>query len=128
MFLCLPVCCKARRWCSDINTRVNKYHLTCIFLPNLRRQHFSIIKVINIMNELQRQDGLVITSIIKCGMKLVIHSPTLQVAIKFFPVPPVQLFPRFIHDDVIKWKHFPRYWPFVRGIHRSPVNSPHKGQ
>ena len=32
-----------------------------------------------------------------------------------------------IHD-VIKWKHFPRYWPFVRGIHRSPVNSPHKGQ
>ena len=33
-----------------------------------------------------------------------------------------------IHDDVIKWKHFPRYWPFVQGIHRSPVNSPHKGQ
>ena len=32
------------------------------------------------------------------------------------------------HDDVIKWKHFPRYWPFVRGIHRSLVNSPHKGQ
>ena len=32
------------------------------------------------------------------------------------------------HDDVIKWKHFPRYWPFLRGIHRSPVNSPHKGQ
>ena len=32
------------------------------------------------------------------------------------------------HDDVIKWKHFPRYWPFVRGIHRSPVNSQHKGQ
>ena len=29
------------------------------------------------------------------------------------------------HDDVIKWKHFPRYLPFVRGIHRSPVNSPH---
>ena len=27
------------------------------------------------------------------------------------------------HGDVIKCKHFPRYWPFVRGIHRS-----HKGQ
>ena len=25
-------------------------------------------------------------------------------------------------------KKCPRYWPFVRGIHRSPVNSPHKGQ
>ena len=33
-----------------------------------------------------------------------------------------------MHDDVIKSKHFPRYLPFVRGIHRSPVNSPHKGQ
>ena len=32
------------------------------------------------------------------------------------------------HDDVIKWKHFLRYWPFVRGIHHSPVNSHHKGQ
>ena len=32
------------------------------------------------------------------------------------------------HDVVIKWKHFPLYWPFVLGIHRSPVNSPHKGQ
>ena len=28
------------------------------------------------------------------------------------------------HDDVIKWKHFPRYWLFVQGIHRWP----HKGQ
>ena len=32
------------------------------------------------------------------------------------------------HDDVIKWKHCPRYWSFVQGIHRSPVNSPQKGQ
>ena len=36
--------------------------------------------------------------------------------------------PHGVRDDVIKWKHFPRYWPFVWGIHRSPVNSPHKGQ
>ena len=28
------------------------------------------------------------------------------------------------HDDVIKWKHFQRNWPFVRGIHRLM----HKGQ
>ena len=30
------------------------------------------------------------------------------------------------------WRHqtetFPRYWSFVQGIHRSPVNTPHKGQ
>ena len=23
-----------------------------------------------------------------------------------------------VHDDVIKWKHFLRYWPFVRRIHK----------
>ena len=34
----------------------------------------------------------------------------------------------YYHDDVIKWKHSPRYWPFVREIHWSPMNSPHKGQ
>ena len=41
-----------------------------------------------------------------------------------YNIPPAVTF----HDDVIRWKHFPRYWPFVRGIHRSPLNSPHKGQ
>ena len=35
---------------------------------------------------------------------------------------------RHSQDDVNKWKHLPRYWPFVQGIHRPPVNSPHKGQ
>ena len=33
-----------------------------------------------------------------------------------------------VHDDVIKWKYFPRCWPFVKGIHRSPMDSPHKDQ
>ena len=31
-------------------------------------------------------------------------------------------------DDVIKWKHFPCYWPFLPGIHQWPVNSQHKSQ
>ena len=35
---------------------------------------------------------------------------------------------RVFHDDIIKWKHFARYWPFVRGIQRSTVNAPHEGQ
>ena len=39
-----------------------------------------------------------------------------------------RLFDAKSHADITKWKHFPRYWPFVRGIHRSPVCSPHKGQ
>ena len=32
------------------------------------------------------------------------------------------------HYNIIKWKHFPRYWSFARRIHWSPVNFPHKGQ
>ena len=31
------------------------------------------------------------------------------------------------HGDVIKWEHVPQYWPLVHGIHRSLVNSHHKG-
>ena len=43
-------------------------------------------------------------------------------------IPTMHQLPSLLHDDVIKWKHFSRYWPCVRGIHRSPVNSPHEGQ
>ena len=32
------------------------------------------------------------------------------------------------HYDVIKWKHVSLYWSFVRGIHRWPMDSPHKGK
>ena len=35
------------------------------------------------------------------------------------------------HEDVITWKHLPHYWPFMREVHLSQVDSPHntrKGQ
>ena len=35
---------------------------------------------------------------------------------------------RVIHDDVIKWKTFSALLTLCAGIHRWPVNSPHKGQ
>ena len=31
------------------------------------------------------------------------------------------------HDDVMSWKHLPHYWPSLRRIYYSPVDSPHKG-
>ena len=41
-------------------------------------------------------------------------------------------FPHCLFIPWISWRHqmeaFSRYWPFVRRIHRSPANSPHKGQ
>ena len=45
-----------------------------------------------------------------------IHS----ILLKYLFRAPVSYATVIIHDDVIKCKHFPRYWP--------PVNSPHKGQ
>ena len=40
------------------------------------------------------------------------------------PVPPVTTNSWWPHQ----MEAFPRYWPFVRGIHRSPLISPRKGQ
>ena len=47
-----------------------------------------------------------------------------HLAVKCFRINNAQAKPSK-HDDVIKWKHSPRSWAFVRGIHRSPVNSPY---
>ena len=56
-----------------------------------------------------------------CPCKLIVMIPKTNC---ITVIPPVVK----THDDFIKWTHFSRYWPFVRGIHRSPVNSSHKGQ
>ena len=66
----------------------------------------------------------------RCSLSRVLCQwwPTCHVSIETrWQRPPVDVTFEF-HDDVIKWKHVARYWPFVRGIHRSPVKSPHKGQ
>ena len=47
---------------------------------------------------------------------------------KLSPHKSIMLTLNLVNDDVITWRYFQRYWPFVRGIHRSSVNSPHKGQ
>ena len=83
-----------------------------------------------------RQEPLLV-SILHATFKRPFLSENVRISIEILPFSWVQLVQIMVwhraganpfHDDVIKWKHFPRYWPFVRGIHRSPVNSPHKGQ
>ena len=32
------------------------------------------------------------------------------------------------HGDVMAWKRYPQYWLLVRGIHRWPIDSLHKGR
>ena len=47
-------------------------------------------------------------------------------SVYFAPHPYLQvchLQPCIINDDVMACKHSPHYWPFVSGIHRSPVDS-----
>ena len=67
--------------------------------------------------ELQRDDCPGWTCVQNCLLYMTISSEVVS-SIK----------PLLYHDDVIKWKKFPRYQPFVRGIHRSQANSPHKDQ
>ena len=68
--------------------------------------------------------GLRNSSFIACVTKLHTHISSLEnwgINISLFYL-------HLEYDDVIKWNHFLRYCPFVQGIRRWPVNSPHKGQ
>ena len=38
----------------------------------------------------------------------------------FFYIKSYDIFCCIIRDDVMTWKRFPYYWPFVMGIHRQP--------
>ena len=49
---------------------------------------------------------IIITIIIIISMCIMVTREWISIAIKRTLVP---------HDDVIKWKHFPRYWPLVMG-------------
>ena len=61
-------------------------------------------------------------------LRLSLMTLKLTVLLRVYPMKHINgsIMVRIVHDDVIKWKHFPRYWPFVWEIHRSPVDSPHK--
>ena len=51
----------------------------------------------------------------------------LNVLAVHYSIPFLNMDISYTHDDVIKWKHSPRYWPYVQIIHRSG-EFPHKGQ
>ena len=45
--------------------------------------------------------------------------PTSRAKLKRFVLFPYRNIIICIHNDVIKWKHFPRYWPYVRSFNVS---------
>ena len=92
--------------CTDMGTRTclhaNIYVHHCQYLPLM----FNVFRIASI-----------------AGYVIVMHRCPLTRDVGVFDV-----FVSFIsvlafHDDVIKRKHFPRYWPFVRGIY-GWVNNP----
>ena len=74
---------------------------------------------------------LVVHDAYKLGGRVVDGSPYFQADITMITMSTgsiLLLVVLLYHDDILKWKHFPRYWPFVWGIHQTPVNSLRKGQ
>ena len=63
--------------------------------------------------------------VITCDFYTELHHRFLRCMHNFLPL--ISVIVKTAHDDIIKWKLFPCYQPFVWGIHQSPVNSPHKG-
>ena len=94
---------------------INQSKVICSFNENSQRNDKNKILFVDI--------ACIVAVIVICGVKICFEYPYSKC-------------PSFLHevrlhmhhDDVIEWKHFPRCWPFVWGIHRSPANSPHKGQ
>ena len=128
------ICIACRTLCVAKKCDINTWHSLqpCeVLMSNNHTTWSGAVSLITSMDSLQSQHGWVIIRTINVGL-FYIYSPTflrynhwsLEVISSHILLSEGLL----IHDDVIKWKHFPRYWPFVRVIHRSPVNSPHKGQ
>ena len=106
--------------CGDPVIR-NKYHLGAI--KSVRREFFmswcgrawnNICWYI----EIEKNDCHFTDNILKyfSETKFLIEIAQ-KIIVALYTIYPVE----YAHDDVIKWKHLPRYWPLVRGIHWSPV-------
>ena len=102
---------------SLLNVAIRKNERTRSTMVSLQILDYSLYHVLMIAKKEVNTTGLLI----------LYHSITFHIKIWATSLLKEHAF-YVVHDDVIKGKHYPRYWPFVQGIHRSPVNSPHKGQ
>ena len=84
-----------------------QYHQKCCLAKELGNFSLPMIKIWHTINKIQSPIGHEEIGAAWLNNRVYVHSR---------------------HDDVMKWKHFPCYWPFVWGIHRSPTNFLHKSQ
>ena len=123
--MCRAICSPLLTWlCHQLD---DEYHilLECNLLQDLRKR---LIPKYN----WHRPSMIKCLELLKCNRRKVTRNLAKFVYIGFtrknLMYMVIDQYMLICHDDVIKWKHFPSYWPFVREIHRSPVNSPYKGQ
>ena len=112
--------------CTLITGGPDDFTLICMDLPlsNLCLTVLEIIWWLRVNNE--QHQLLVYLSEIRTIFFLTKERETMKIHSMSWTSPVPSMYD--IYDDVIKWKHFPRYWPSVKGIHRSLVDPPHKDQ
>ena len=115
-----PICSYDVAWCYWINWINDTY--TCNFAPSnqqtFERVYWYGIRII--YEDTSQDQAIVVTYSAFCVACEVPHPRNFTYLMFTFWICQ-------IHADVIKWTHFPRYSHFIRGIHLSPVNPPHKG-
>ena len=110
------MCPSTQSWTAPKYLCHTKYKCRLCYF-HIESKLFEFVLITDHLDCYRHLKSLYISTVVKAEEKWII------------PTAPVLLWScRVDHDDVIKWKHIPRNWPFVWGIHRSPVNSPHKGQ
>ena len=115
----------------NTNTNTNTYLTPALAISYLSGLHFRVQMLIYIFLSVLRVKYTVCdNSAVECMAEDALKYLSLNVDERLtLDSPKVsQLCICISHDDIIKWKHFPCNCSFVRGIHRSLVNSLHKGQ
>ena len=101
-------------------------HKTDLFLNGLSQTVSSemLIKIVNIF--LKNAFESIVCKMLHSGLRGLRVGIGQSLGVFVFIEYTMGIFP-CLHDDVLRWKPFPYYWPFVRGIQWSLVESPHKG-
>ena len=127
--LCNCHCLKSDHFTCRLGSRFIQFHVNFTDKGNkhiTENSYFSYMATLTWQQWRSYYNGAIYIIVIYWEQMLLFCRQNLQV--HFLEWKCMKFIKSWFHDDVIKWKHFPCYWPFVRGTHRSPVGSPHKDQ
>ena len=108
--------------CNEISIEIHTFSFKKMHLKRSSRKWRPFCLGFNVLNHELTGPSVFTSSWLRpCAVSnryKVAESSTM--AAHIFPATATNLSKGKYHDDVIKWKHFPRYWPFMQG--NSPVN------